>query len=197
MREIRTSGSTEGGSPSGACFAERSQLAELRRPHVKSVAWSHSGLRDARSEGETHFLLQCTRSARSTSIRRSVTSLAGTSNRRLVGAMVSGYISGSKTEVPSIMPIGQRKKALSQYRRRLTRRGVIRLEVHVRKDDAPLVRGIVRALADPNRESETRALLRERFGTGKASGLKALLASAPLEGVDLSRPCDFGRDIEL
>jgi hypothetical protein len=111
--------------------------------------------------------------------------------------MVSGYISGSKNEVPSIMPIGQRKKALSQYRRRLTQRGVIRLEVHVRKDDAPLVRGIVRALADPNRESETRALLRERFGTGKASGLKALLASAPLEGVDLSRPCDFGRDIEL
>ncbi len=95
------------------------------------------------------------------------------------------------------MPIRQRKKSLAQYRRRLTRLGVIRLEVHVRKEDAPLVRGIVKALADPNRQFETRALLRERFGTSKASGLKVLLASAPLEGIDLSRPCDFGRDIEL
>jgi hypothetical protein len=49
---------------------------------------------------------------------------------------------------------------------------VVRLEVHVRKDDAALVRGIVKALADPEREGEARALLRERFGAGKAKGLK-------------------------
>jgi hypothetical protein len=95
------------------------------------------------------------------------------------------------------MSIGQKKEALSKYRRRLTRQGVIRLEVHVRKEDAPLVRGLVKALADPSRQSETRALLRERFGASKASGLKALLASAPLEGIDFSRERDFGRDIEL
>ena len=88
-------------------------------------------------------------------------------------------------------------KALSSYRRRLKRRGVVRLEVHVRKDDAALVRGVVKALADPERESEARALLRERFGVGKAKGLKALLASAPLEGIDLSRDRDFGRDVRL
>ena len=41
------------------------------------------------------------------------------------------------------------RKALSTYRRRLKRRGVVRLEVHVRKDDAALVRGVVKALADP------------------------------------------------
>ena len=79
------------------------------------------------------------------------------------------------------------RKALSTYRRRLKRRGVVRLEVHVRKDDAALVRGVVKALADPEREVEARALLRERFGAGKANGLKALLSSAPLEGIDLSR----------
>jgi hypothetical protein len=95
------------------------------------------------------------------------------------------------------MPIRQKKKALSEYRRRLTQQGVIRLEVHVRKEDAPLVRGVVKALADPSRESKTRALLREQFGASKASGLKALLAAAPLEGVDLGRERDFGRDIEL
>ena len=65
-------------------------------------------------------------------------------------------------------------KALSTYRRRLKRRGVVRLEVHV--------------------EGEARALLRERFGAGKGKGLKALLASAPLRGINLSRDPVFGRD---
>jgi hypothetical protein len=90
-----------------------------------------------------------------------------------------------------------RRKALTTYRRRLKRRGVVRLEVHVRKDDAALVRGVVTALTDPEREGEARALLRERFGSGKSSGLKALLASAPLEGIDLSRDRDLGRDVRL
>lgn len=89
------------------------------------------------------------------------------------------------------------RKALAAYRRRLKRQGVVRLEVHVRKGDAALVRGVVRALADPDREAETRAVLRERFGAGKAKGLKALLAAAPLEGIDLRRERDLGRDVEL
>jgi hypothetical protein len=89
------------------------------------------------------------------------------------------------------------RRTLSAYRRRLKQRGVVRVEVHVRKDDAPLVRGIVKALGDPERETEARALLRERFGTGKAKGLKALLAAAPLEGIDLRRERDLGRDVEL
>jgi hypothetical protein len=91
----------------------------------------------------------------------------------------------------------RQKKSLSEYRRRLKRRGVVRLEVHVRKEDASLVRGVVTALSDPSRESETRAMLRERFGVSKATGLKALLASAPLEGIDLSRQRDSGRHVEL
>ena len=90
----------------------------------------------------------------------------------------------------------RQKKSLSEYRRRLKRRGVVRLEVHVRKEDASLVRSVVTALSDPSRESET-AMLRERFGGSKATGLKALLVSAPLEGIDLSRQRDFGRDVEL
>lgn len=89
------------------------------------------------------------------------------------------------------------KKALSAHRRRLKRRGIARLEVRVRKDDVPLVRGVVDALADPERESETRALLRERFAAREAKGLKALLAAAPLEGIDLGRSHDTGRTVEL
>jgi hypothetical protein len=90
-----------------------------------------------------------------------------------------------------------RKKAVETYRRGLKRRGVIRLEVHVRKDDASLVRGVVDALGDPKRETEARALLRERFGAGRGRGLKALLAAAPLEGIDLDRAREIGRDVDL
>jgi hypothetical protein len=92
---------------------------------------------------------------------------------------------------------GTSTKALSAYRRRLKRQGLIRVEINVRKDDAALVRGVVKALADPDRSAEARTLLRERFGSGNAKGLKALLAAAPLEGIDLRRDRDFGRDITL
>lgn len=94
------------------------------------------------------------------------------------------------------MPNIQRKP-VAAYRRRLKRRGVVRVEVHVRKDDAALVRGVAEALSDPAREVEARALLRERFGASKATGLKALLAAAPLEGIDLTREHDLGRDVAL
>jgi hypothetical protein len=90
-----------------------------------------------------------------------------------------------------------RNHALTAYRRRMKRRGVVRLEVHVRKADAALIRGIVEALADPEQEVEARALLRERFNRGTRKGLKALLAAAPLEGIELGRGRDFGRDVEL
>ena len=91
----------------------------------------------------------------------------------------------------------RKRTPLSSYRQRLKRRGVIRLEVHVRKDDAALVRGVMKALADPERGGEARALLREHFGAGKAEGLKALLASAPLGGIDLGRDRDSARDVRL
>ena len=88
------------------------------------------------------------------------------------------------------------RKALSANRRRLKQRGIARLELRVRRDDVLLVRGVVEALSDPAREGETRALLRERFGAGRAKSFKAMLAEAPLEGIDLTRQVDFGRDVE-
>jgi len=89
------------------------------------------------------------------------------------------------------------RKAIKKYRSRLKRQGIVRLEVRVRKDDATLVREVVQALSDPEREWEARAKLREHFGTTKGERLKALLAAAPLEGVDLNRKDDFGRDVDL
>jgi hypothetical protein len=91
----------------------------------------------------------------------------------------------------------RQKSSLSAYRHRQKRQGIVRLEVHVRKDDAALIRGVAHALSDPAREADTRALLRERFGAVKGKSLKALLAAAPLEGIDLTRRRDLGRDIKL
>jgi hypothetical protein len=62
-------------------------------------------------------------------------------------------------------------KSLSNYRRHLKQRGVVRVVVHVRKNDAALVRGVARALCDPASGTEARALLRGRFSAGKAKGL--------------------------
>jgi hypothetical protein len=90
-----------------------------------------------------------------------------------------------------------RKSAVRDYRRRLKRNGGVRLEVHVRNEDAALIREIVRALADPAQETKTRMILRERFDKAQARGLKALLAAAPFEGVDLTRDRDLGRDVDL
>jgi hypothetical protein len=88
-------------------------------------------------------------------------------------------------------------KSLSAHRRRLKQRGVVRVEVQVHKNDAALVRGVAQALCDPASETEARALLRGHFGVLKAKGFKELLASAPLEGIDLTRDRDFGRKIRL
>jgi hypothetical protein len=88
-------------------------------------------------------------------------------------------------------------RAVNRFRKRLKRQGMARVEVNVRKDDAVLVRNVVRALSSPEQEHTTRALLREHFGSRQAEGLKALLATAPLEGLDLSRERDFGRDADL
>jgi hypothetical protein len=90
-----------------------------------------------------------------------------------------------------------RQQPLTAYRRRMKRRGAVRLEVHVRKGDAALVRSIVEALPDPEREVEARALLREQLTRRAGRGLKALLAAAPLERIELDRARDFGRNIDL
>jgi hypothetical protein len=90
-----------------------------------------------------------------------------------------------------------RRTAVSNFRTRLKHQGMARLEVNVRKDDVKLVRNLVRALTDPLQEQKVRALLREHFGSLQAKGLKALLAAAPLEGINLERERDFGRDVDL
>jgi hypothetical protein len=90
------------------------------------------------------------------------------------------------------------QRAIEDYRKRLKERGLVRLEVQVLEPDAPLIRQITKVLrGDPLHATKIRARLRQIIGTEQKHGLKVLLASAPLEGIDLSRPRDRGRDVDL
>lgn len=83
---------------------------------------------------------------------------------------------------------------VTAWRQRRQRQGYVRVEVQVRKEDAGLVRAVATALGDPAREAEARAVLRDRFARPRPGGLKALLAAVPLDGIDLDRPRDLGRE---
>ncbi|TMJ53955.1 MAG: hypothetical protein E6G85_07090 [Alphaproteobacteria bacterium] len=89
------------------------------------------------------------------------------------------------------------KSPLRNHRARMERRGFVRVEVNVRKEDASLVRRVASALSDPSRQAEARKILRQRFAEPPKVSLKTLLASAPLDGIDLDRSREFGREVDL
>lgn len=92
---------------------------------------------------------------------------------------------------------GKGKSSLAKHRARLERQGFVRIEVNVSKEDASLVRRVASALSDPSRQAEARLLLRQRFVEPPKVSLKALLASAPLDGINIERSRDLGRDVDL
>ena len=89
------------------------------------------------------------------------------------------------------------RASVNAHRKRMKQRDMVRVEVQVRKEYAALVRGVAIALSDPGREKQTRDLLRERIVRPSGRDLKELLGSAPLEGIEIDRPRDFGRSIEV
>jgi hypothetical protein len=89
------------------------------------------------------------------------------------------------------------KSSVAIHRARKERQGFVRVEVSVRKEDASLVRRVASALSDPSRQGRARKLLRQGFAEPPRVSLKALLASAPLDGIDLDRSRDPGRDVDL
>jgi len=95
------------------------------------------------------------------------------------------------------MPKSSSRASLTHNRRRMKKDGFVRVEISVSKQDAPLMRRVAKALGDPVRGKEARAVLRQRFAPLPSEDLKALLAAAPLEGVDLERSRDVGRKIDL
>ncbi len=73
----------------------------------------------------------------------------------------------------------------------------MRVEVSVRREDALLVRRVADALSDPTREARARNLLNEGLAQSEGLSLKALLAAAPLEDIELERDTRPGRDVDL
>jgi hypothetical protein len=108
-------------------------------------------------------------------------------------AAVSGKISGNK----EVTVTGKTKSSVAIHRARKARQGFVRVEVNVRKEDASLVRRVASALSDPSRQGQARKLLRQGFAEPPKVSLKALLASAPLDGIDLDRSRDLGRDVDV
>ena len=92
---------------------------------------------------------------------------------------------------------GKARASVAIHRARKQRQGFVRVEVSVRKEDASLVRRVASALSDPSREAEARTLLRQHFAEPPKVSLKALLASAPLDGIDLDRSRNPGRTVDL
>ncbi len=90
------------------------------------------------------------------------------------------------------------KRAVHNHRRRLREKGLFRVEVQASEADKALIQKVAKLLrGDPDRAAETRRRLLQILGEVPPPGLKALLESAPLEGVDLTRIRDLGRDVEL
>src|SRR6185503_2263497 len=89
------------------------------------------------------------------------------------------------------------RSSVAKHRARKAREGLVRVEVSVRKEDASLVRQVAAALSDPARQAAARALLRRRFTGPAGLSLKALLASAPLEGIDPARGQDLDRAFDF
>ena len=89
------------------------------------------------------------------------------------------------------------RSPVAKHRARKARDGFVRVEVNVRKEDAGLLRDVAAALSDPVRRTAARTALRQRFTETTRVSLKALLAAAPLDGIDLARLRDLGRDVEL
>ncbi len=91
------------------------------------------------------------------------------------------------------------KKVADNYRARRQRRGLLRLEVQASEADIPLLRQVARVLRENLEEASAlrRVLGRTLAPEAPEGSLKRLLEAAPLEGVDLSRPRDFGREVEL
>jgi hypothetical protein len=88
-------------------------------------------------------------------------------------------------------------KAVREHRRRLKASGLKRVEIHAAEADAALIRQLAKLLREDNERTE---LIRKRLDdlvTDRPTGLKTLLASAPLEGIRITRSRESGRSIEL
>ncbi|MBK5568951.1 hypothetical protein [Ensifer sp. SSB1] len=94
------------------------------------------------------------------------------------------------------------KRALQNYRARLTQRGFTRFEVMALESDRELIRALARRLAEEGPEAdEVRTVMKTAVAgePPKVGNILDALRRSPLVGadLDLSRPREEGRKIDL
>ena len=94
------------------------------------------------------------------------------------------------------------RRAIQNYRSRLSDRGLARFEVLARDADRDLIRSLARKLAEDTPEaSELRTAVSKSIAGGppRKGGILAALRRSPLVGadLDLERPREAGRKIKL
>jgi len=86
------------------------------------------------------------------------------------------------------MPTTSQQRAIKNYRKRLTERGVGRFEVIGRKDDQELIRSLAKRLTEHNAEAaRIRAVVKQSIVSkpAKKGGIVAALLRSPLAGSDI------------
>jgi hypothetical protein len=90
------------------------------------------------------------------------------------------------------------QETVKNYRKRLEDKGIVRLEVQAPKDDVQIIKQIVKILrGNYSQAVNMRTHLNEAIKSVPKSGLKQLLASAPLDDIDLTRDNDLPRKVDL
>src|SRR5271168_5214015 len=94
------------------------------------------------------------------------------------------------------------KRAIQNYRARLSERGLSRFEVLGRDVDRDLIRSLARRLAEDGPEASRLRMAVSQTITGeppKKGGILAALRRSPLVGADLelARPRDEGRNVDI
>ena len=100
------------------------------------------------------------------------------------------------------MSNGAQKRAIENYRSRLTERGIARFEIQALDADRDLLRYLARKLTEKGPEAgQLRRSIQEAVAgePPKVGGILAALRRSPLVGanLDLSRPREEGRKVDL
>jgi hypothetical protein len=119
--------------------------------------------------------------------------------QRLAQTGSSGYITGNKLE---ITVDSSQKRAIKNYRSRLSERGLARFEVLGLDRDRDLIRSLARRLAEEGPEaSRLRASVSQTINgePPKKGGILAAFRRSPMAGADLNltRPREEGRKVDL
>jgi hypothetical protein len=100
------------------------------------------------------------------------------------------------------VPSRAQKKAIANYRSRLTGRGVVRFELQAFEADRDLIRALARKLVEEGPDAgEIRRTVQQAVSgePSKPGGILAVLRRSPLVGadLDLTRSRDEGREVDL